>query len=150
MVTDSDPRLKVFRKGDGMGDADKVTAYAAGQPGFGGVFYDGNELVVLFTEKVDEQQDSIRGIVDEPGRLVVRAASRTFVEVQSAKARISNRLIGREEFDGVSTVGIAVHEGQFVVEVGIDPYNEAEAERIRAAVHPDEIEVRPQTRPRLL
>lgn len=133
-----------------MRDAAKVTAYASGQPGFGGVFHAGDELVVLFTENVEEQRAALRRIVDEPGRLVVRAGCRTFVEVQDARTRISNRLIGREGFDEVSTVGIAVHDGQFVVEVGIDPYNEEQAERIRAAVHPDEAEVRPRPRPRPL
>lgn len=133
-----------------MTDADRVRAYGAGQSAFGGVFRDGEDLVVLFTENVEEHNAAVRRIVDEPERLVIRAASRTLVEVQDARTRVSDRLFGGAGFDEVSTVGIAVQEGQFVVEVGIDPYNETQAERVRAAVHPDQVEVRARPRPRPL
>lgn len=133
-----------------MGDIDAVTAYAADQPGFGGTYIDGDRLVVLFTDNVGRHKSALRAIVDHPEYLVVRGASRTLAEVRAAAERVTNRLLHGGAAPDVSSVGVAVHDGEFAVEIGLDPHSDERAAQVRAAAAPDPVVVRPQPRPRTL
>lgn len=133
-----------------MSDADAATTYAAAQSGFGGTYFDGDLLVVLFTEDVERQRNALRTVVEHPEHLVVRATSRTLAEVRQSAARVRHRLLDPGDATDVSSIGLTVHADEFVVEVGLDPYSDERASQLRAAVHPDPIVVRSQPHPRLL
>ncbi|MGH3095764.1 MAG: hypothetical protein ACRDMV_07150 [Streptosporangiales bacterium] len=133
-----------------MGDTDAATAYAATQPGFGGTYIDGDVLVVLFTEDVKRHEHALRTVVEHPEHLVVRATSRTVADVRESAARVRHRVLGSGDATDVSSVSVAVHAGEFVVEVGLDPHTDEREEQVRDAARPDPVVVRPQPHPRTL
>lgn len=133
-----------------MTDADVAATYAAAQPGFGGTYLDGDQFVVLFTDDAERHEHALRGLVEHPEGLTVRSTSRTLAEVRESAARVKDRLFHTGTAADISSVGIAVREGEFVVEVGLDPYSGERETQVREAVRPDPVVVRPQPHPRPL
>ena len=110
---------------------------------FGGCYWDNEPpvtIVALFTAEVDRHRTVLRRRVTQPARLVVRATSRTWRQVQADNEEIAAMLLTRTE-PGVHRVGIGLREGRFVVCVDIEPYTAERAARIAELVQPREVVV---------
>ena len=111
---------------------------------FGGCYWDNQPLltiVALFTAEVDRHQTVLRSRVTQPARLVVRATSRTWRQVQADNEEIAAMLLTTRTEPGVHSVGIGLREGRFVVCVDLEPYTAERAARIAELVQPREVVV---------
>ena len=112
---------------------------------FGGCYWDDQPLVTivaLFTAEVDRHRTVLRSRVTQPGRLAVRATSRTWRQVQADHEEIAATLLTTRTEPGVHGVGIGLREGRFVVCVDIEPYSAGRAARFAELVQPREVVVR--------
>lgn len=132
-----------------MDDIDRVRDYAQDQPDFGGTYRQDDQLVVLFTTDVGHHEAVLSTLVDDPDRLTVRTATRSWSDIQAANNRIKHILLSPAGIEGVVSVGVIVSGGQFAIEVGIDPYDDARCRAVQRAVRPDPVVVRERPRPRL-
>jgi hypothetical protein len=111
---------------------------------FGGCYWDNQPpvaIVALFTAEVDRHRTVLRRRVRQPARLVVRATSRTWRQVQADHEEIAAMLLATRTEPGVHSVGIGLREGRFVVCVEIEPYTAERAARIAELVQPREVVV---------
>ena len=111
---------------------------------FGGCYWDNQPLVTivaLFTAEVDRHRTVLGNRVTQPTRLVVRATSRTWRQVQADNKEIAAMLLTTRIEPGVHGVGIGLREGRFVVCVDIEPYTAERAARIAERVQPREVVV---------
>jgi hypothetical protein len=116
---------------------------------FGGLYLEGESLVVLFTRHVELHERALRNEVGHPDSLRVHQASRTWEEVVTSNRDVGLVLLGDGPISGVTNVGIVVLDGQFVVMVGVTMDDPAVADQVRAAVSPNPVVVEPRGRPRL-
>jgi hypothetical protein len=132
-------------------DKATIADYAEAQPGFGGMFYDEETLVVLFTDDLTRHEQALLPLVQEPTHLQVRRAGRTWPALEEANERVQRQLMGPEHpRSDVVSVGIGVREGDFVIRVGslrADAAGVADIERLCA---PEPVDVVTRTRPQLL
>jgi hypothetical protein len=131
-------------------DQSAVYDYASPRHEFGGLFHDGDVLVVLFTADLDRHEQAIRALSAEPDLIRVLPASRSWTEVTAANELIQSRLLGAAAHPAVTTVGIVVQDGQFAIGVGIWPHTAEIVAEIERLCAPEAVEVRAQDRPRLL
>jgi len=111
---------------------------------FGGCYWDNEPLVTivaLFTAEVDRHRTVLRSRVTQPARLAVRAAPRTWRQVQADNEEIAAMLLTTRPEPGVHGVGIGLREGRFVVCVAIEAYTAERAGRIVERVRPREVVV---------
>jgi hypothetical protein len=111
---------------------------------FGGCYWDDQPLVTivaLFTAEVDRHRTVLGSRVTQPTRLVVRATSRTWRQVEADNEEIAAMLLTTRIEPGVHGVGIGLREGRFVVCVDIEPYTAERAARIAERVQPREVVV---------
>jgi hypothetical protein len=111
---------------------------------FGGCYWDDQPLatiVALFTAEVDRHRTVLGSRVTQPTRLVVRATSRTWRQVEADNEEIAAMLLTTRIEPGVHGVGIGLREGRFVVCVDIEPYTAERAARIAERVQPREVVV---------
>jgi len=111
---------------------------------FGGCYWDNQPLltiVALFTAEVDRHRTVLRSRVTQPARLVVRATSRTWRQVQADNEEIAAMLLTTRTELGVHSVGIGLREGRFVVCVDLEPYTAERAAHIAELVQPREVVV---------
>jgi hypothetical protein len=111
---------------------------------FGGCYWDNQPLVTivaLFTAEVDRHRTVLGSRVTQPTRLVVRATSRTWRQVQADNEEIAAMLLTTRTEPSVHSVGLGLREGRFVVCVAIEPYTAERAARIAELVQPREVVV---------
>ena len=109
---------------------------------FGGCYWDNQPLVTivaLFTAEVDRHRTVLGSRVSQPTRLVVRATSRTWRQIQADNEEIAAMLLITRTEPGVHAVGIALRQGRFVVCVDIEPHTAERAARIAELVQPREV-----------
>jgi hypothetical protein len=109
---------------------------------FGGCYWDNQPLVTivaLFTAEVDRHRTVLSSRVSQPTRLVVRATSRTWRQIQADNEEIAAMLLITRTEPGVHGVGIGLREGRFVVCVDIEPHTAERAARIAELVQPREV-----------
>jgi hypothetical protein len=111
---------------------------------FGGCYWDNKPpvtIVALFTAEVDRHRTVLGSRVSQPARLVVRATSRTWRQVQADHEEIAAMLLTTRTEPGVHSVGIGLRAGRFVVFVDIEPYTAERAAHIVELVQPHEVVV---------
>ena len=131
-------------------DADAVCAYGVDEPSYGGVYFDGDVLVAMFTENLQEHQARLVPVLQAPDQFRLAAADRPYAEVEGANARVQQTL----RFSGlhrvVTGVGIALVDGQFAIRVEVVNCTDDVVESIRARVAPDVVVVKAGLRARRL
>lgn len=132
-----------------MNDNDRIRDYAKNQPDFGGIYRADDQIVVLFTTRLDQHEAVLSTLLDAPEGVTVRTAARSWSDIQDANRRITSILLPPDGIDGVVTVGVVVSNGQFAIEVGIDPYDDSRCQAVHDAVRPDTVLVRAKSRPHL-
>ena len=132
-------------------DADAAAAYGNRQPDYGGLYYAGDQLIVLFTNDVEQHRRNLSERVRQPDQVTVRLTTRTWIEIQEANRRIQHRLLtGPLPVAGVNGVGIGMADGDYGLAVGVD-YDDQDLIRVvRAAVAPDVVAITRKDRPRRL
>ena len=132
-------------------DADTAAAYGNDQPDYGGLYYVGDQLVVLFTANLDQHRRHLSERVGHPGQLAVHQGTRTWIDIEETNLRLQHRLLaGPHPVTGVNRVGIGMSDGQFVITVGIDHDDEDLVATVRAVAAPDAVEISRKERPRRL
>ncbi|MFC4944782.1 hypothetical protein [Pseudonocardia sp. GCM10023141] len=125
-----------------VGDLGIVVAYGEGQPDYGGVHFEGAQLVVRFTADIDRHRRILVGRVEDADLLTVRRSRRTWADISETNRRVADRLFhGPTPFRGVNGVGITMIDGEFVNQIGIAPFDEGSRAAVRAAVAPDVVVV---------
>jgi hypothetical protein len=96
---------------------------------YGGLYVDGDTLVVLFTRNLALHRSELEQRVKNVGRLRVVQSSRTEGEATAEIASIAEQLIRdpATKLDFVTGVGMSIRQGQWVTVVGIDPYTDENA-----------------------
>jgi hypothetical protein len=96
----------------------------------------------LFTADLPVHEQALTALLGGlPDNLRLRQAARTWQEVERANSEIQRRLMFGVNDPRVNSVGIGVEDGQFVISVGIDPYNAGVIAEVKAAAAPHEIAV---------
>jgi hypothetical protein len=130
-------------------DANAVDAYCQTQPDFGGVYYDGDQLVVLFTGDLDRHGQDLATVLDHPDQARVAQTTRTWAEVEDTNRTVQARLLTEPApIAGVTSVGIGLSDGAFVIEVGVDQLDDAIIAAVHAAAAPHTTHIRQEGRPR--
>jgi hypothetical protein len=130
-------------------DADAAAAYGDGQPDYD--YYAGDQLIVLFTDNVEQHRRHLSERVRYPDQLTVRLTTRTWIEIQEANRRVQHRLLtGPLPVAGVNGVGIGMADGDFGIAVGVDYDDEDLIRVIRAAAAPDVVAITRKDRARRL
>jgi hypothetical protein len=128
-----------------MQDSNVVSAYGATEPSFGGVYFDGDVVVALFTSDVRVHDEVLRPRLTAPDQFRAELADRSWATVEAANRSIQEALLFTgPRIPGVNSVGIGKMDGQFAIKVGIDPYSEELAEQVRRAASPFEVVVHQQ------
>lgn len=127
-------------------DPDVIARYGEHEPTFGGLYLEGDAVVVLFTADLDVHRERLRSLVRAPDRLRVERAERPYSAVEAAARRVSGALLsGDRPFPHVTGSGIGVVNGRFAIVVGVLDLDDARAAAIRQAVAPGEIVLEPGT-----
>lgn len=98
-------------------------------------------MVMLFTNGVEQHEARLRRLLGHPKPLRVQRATRSLQEVESSHREVVRLLLGEKRQLGVWSVGIGVRDGQLVVAVGINPYDEDSVRRVRRATAPHAVAV---------
>jgi hypothetical protein len=133
-----------------INDSNIAHDYALDLPEYGGIFHDGDLLVVLMTANLAQHERELRRLVTEPDKIEVRPAARPWAAVSAGAERLSTQLPDADAAIDVTGVGIGVHDGEFIVTVGINPYSDRAAETIRMLASPEPVFIKPQAPATLL
>jgi hypothetical protein len=134
-----------------MADADIVQAYGSGEPHFGGLYFDEDVLVALFTNDLEAHRAALVPRLRAPGQLRVARAARSYSAVEAANRWVQGKLMmSKYPHPEVFGVGIGVQDGQFVVIVSVENLTAELGEVIRLSARPDEVVLHAGSRPRRL
>jgi len=124
-------------------DVEAVRAYGVGQAAeFGGIYFDGDTLVALFTHRPEWHLGELRPRLRRPFLFRTGETDRTWAAVMASNERVRHRLMDGSDFGAVHGVGITKVDGRFEIQVGVNPLD-AEIERaIENAVKPDSVLIR--------
>jgi len=117
------------------------------RPEFGGEYVDDGVLVVLFTGRAEEHLSQLRTLVPFPDAVRVQLAQRSYDAVEADFLSIRMLLNKHQEVD-VTSIGIVLEEGLFLVEIGLPTLSPELAEEVRALVAPRLVSVCERPRPR--
>jgi hypothetical protein len=124
-------------------DVKVVQDYAEHEPSFGGVYFDGDVLVGLFTSDLESHRERILPLLVAPGLFRLESATQTYAELDAARERVTAVLLRPQPFPGVTGVGMRLGgPGGSVVTVGVHPYSSTLADKVTGLVAPDSVEVR--------
>ena len=124
-----------------------VRAYGENEPAFGGLYFDGEVLVALFTTDLDDHADHIRPLLRAPEKFRVHKSERPWRELEAANVRISSRLATlRDQFPEITNYGIGLCEGQFAVQIGVEQLTPELAGALTEALAPEQVQVVPGIR----
>ena len=124
-------------------DKATVHAYGQSQAAYGGMYWEGDTLVAMFTDELDAHRERLLPRLRVPERFRVASASRTFLQIKEANGRVRTKLLGDPTmpFPEICGVGIGMEDGQFVIKIWVEHLSEALVEEIREAAEPDEVVV---------
>jgi hypothetical protein len=126
---------------------DAAQAYGQQHPdAFGGLHWEWQPLMhveTFFTEQVDEHLAALRALVPHPDRIEARPCHYTEAQNQAWLDEILERIHGRWSSLAVTTVGPIRTENGYVPQVGIWPWTEDQAERVRRELAPIPVELVP-------
>jgi hypothetical protein len=124
-----------------MGDIVRYGNYVPQQ--YGGCLTEDDLLIVLFTANLPVHEQALTALLGGlPDNLRLRQAVRAWQEVERVNSEVQRRLMSGVSDPRVNSVGIGVEDGQFVISVGIAPYNAGVIAEVKAAAAPHEIAVR--------
>lgn len=130
-------------------DVDTIRSYGRDEATFGGLYFDGDVLVALFTADLAVHRSRLEPMLHSPGQVRLATADRSYVEVKAAHGRVKDALLGPgRPYPEVFSAGIGVAQDQFVIVVLVEELNDELEEAIRTAVEPDAIVLRRGGRPR--
>lgn len=121
--------------------------YATAQADYGGMYHDGDLLVVLFTGNLSQHEAALRVRLAQPDRVAVLPASRTQADLVAANERLQRLLMARDgDAPEVHGVGIGHDRSGFAIVVSVDPYSTEVARRIEVLAAPEPVVVRHRPR----
>jgi hypothetical protein len=111
---------------------------------FGGMYYteDGEKLVVLFTDDPELYRGVVAQLASAPERLILRRTTRSQAEIDRTSDVLQRRFMADDAaYLNVSTAGFCLFGNEWIFKVGIDPYSEESAEKIRDLAAPERVVV---------
>jgi hypothetical protein len=126
---------------------DAAQAYGQRHPdAFGGLYWKWQPVMhveTFFTEQVEAHLAALRALVRHPDRIEARPCHYTEAQNHAWQNEILQRIDGRWSTLAVTTVGPIRTENGYVPQVGIWPWTEDQAERIRRELSPIPVELVP-------
>jgi hypothetical protein len=132
-----------------MADAEVVHEYGQDEPTFGGVYFDGDVVVAMFTADLDRHTRQLLPRLRAAEQFRIELTDQTYAQVEAANARVQRRLmLSDQRHPEVVGVGIGLRDGKFVVQLHVENLTDALAAEIQTVVAPDSVAIEQGSRPR--
>lgn len=124
---------------------DELERYGESVPHqFGGLYVDEGAFVALFTTDLEQHRAALRDRLSGQRGWRVQCGDRTWREVEQANAAVQRILWDTRQYPDVHGIGITMRDGQFVISVGIDPYDSDRADELKHVTQPHPVVIEHQ------